>query len=548
LKMILFAQQAFVSAAALALSLACARVEPAADGNNNQSLSLYTADAVILSPEDQSGDALATTRRLDAAGRAPGAGLPQMAATEHMRRAAIYHVNRAFDEARAHWRAVIERHPTDPNVPAAHFGIGRSLFQEKRYEEALPVFQNLGDKYINTPAGRDGFYYVAATLLRMSRAGEAAARYAEYVERFPTAERVEQAYLNIIDSLREAGRPADSLPWIERTRARYPGTPTDTNALFARLRLDIARGDWAAALRSGEELARASFPRAVNTSPQEITYLRAFSSEKAGRKEQATRLYQSIADSAGSYYGALATARLHKLGGAAKASAQAREERVRAEARRVAGEYPAPFREAILRAVKGRKVDPRFMLAVMRQESGFNARAKSGAGARGLMQFTPDVAAKYAPAVNLSNLTEDDLYRPEVNLLLAAAYLSELNGMFPGLLQRRRGQRRALGAPHRPRRPRPLHRRSRLHRDQRLRLQGHRQLPRLQTALHRRPQTEAVSQKRGCRVLSESNMPFTQHPAPGTLSCLLAYLYGSGQKRGSSKPRARSRRWSTSSP
>ncbi|MGH9903812.1 MAG: lytic transglycosylase domain-containing protein, partial [Pyrinomonadaceae bacterium] len=95
--------------------------------------------------------------------------------------------------------------------------------------------------------------------------------------------------------------------------------------------------------------------------------------------------------------------------------------------------YPAPFRDAILRAVAGKKVDPRLMLAIMRQESGFKPRAKSGAAARGLMQMTVDTAAKYAPRAKLNNLQDEDFYRPEVSTALAGEYLAELNGLFPEL-------------------------------------------------------------------------------------------------------------------
>jgi soluble lytic murein transglycosylase len=435
LKMFLNAQHILFCSLALALSLACTRVEtpPPGGGGGATVAAVEEGDAFVLSADDQSDGALAVTRRMDAEARAGGGELPRLSATEHMRRAAIYHANRAFDEARAHWRAVIERHPNDTNVPAAHFGVGRSLFQERRYEEALPVFQKLGETYVQTPAGRDGFYYVAATLLRMDRPGEAAARYAEYAERFPSGERVENAYLNVIDSLREAGRPDESVPWIARTRARFPGTATDTNALFARLRLEISRAEWPAAVLTAEELGRARFTREVNTNATEVAYLRAYSLERAGQKEQAVRAYQSIADGIGSYFGGLSTARLKKLGGAAKAAAEAREARVLAEVRRTAGSYPAPNREALLRATSGRAVDPRFMLAITRQESGFRADAKSPAGARGLMQLVPDVAAKYAQAAGITNLREDDLYRPNVNIRLASVYLDELFKMFPGL-------------------------------------------------------------------------------------------------------------------
>ena len=413
-----------------ALSLSCARVENAAPGNSSLP---YNAEAIVLNADEQSEDALAATRRMDISGRGQNGQLQKLPALEHMRRGAIYHANRAFDEARSHWRAVISYYPNDANVPNAHFLVGRSLFQERRYEEALPIFQQLGDSYPQTLGGRDGFYYVAATLLRMDRAGEAAARYALYVDRYPTGERIENAYLNIVDSLREAGRPEDAITWIERTRARFKGMPPDTNALFARLRLDVARSDWTAAIRAADELSRISFDRGVGTTHAEVTYLRAYSLEQLGQKDQAVRSYLGISDGLSSYYGERATVRLRKLGGVAKSSVSGRESRVNSEARRLANDYPAPYRDTILRAVKGRGVDPRLMLAIMRQESGFNPRAKSPAGARGLMQFTPDVAAKYASQAGFGKLSEDDLYRPEVSILLAGAYLGELGKMFPDL-------------------------------------------------------------------------------------------------------------------
>ena len=438
--MALFIQQLLVGAASLLLALSCAHVEPAANNANRASavapdaLLLSAAEPIALSPEDQTEDALNNVRRADESARAGGGGgVAQLTPAEHMRRAAIYHSNRAFEEARTHWRALIERYPTDGNVPAAHFGIGRTLFQERRYEEALPVFQQLGERYSATPAGRDGFYYVAATLLRLNRPGDAAARYAEYVARFPNGERIENAYLNIIDSLREAGRPEEALPWIDRTRTRFKGTASDVAALFARLRMAVALRDWDAAVRTSDELGRMTLPKASNTTPSEVAYLRAFSLEMSGRKEQAVKAYLNIGDSASSYYGWMANARLQKLGNEAKAAAAAREARVAAEVRRSAGDFPTPYADALVRTSKQQKLDPRFVLSIMRQESGYRPRAKSGAGARGLLQMTPDQAAKYAPSVKLRNVTEDDLFKPEVNILLGSAYLGELHRMFPSL-------------------------------------------------------------------------------------------------------------------
>lgn len=431
--MALLIQQAAASVVALMLALSCVRVDDSRSANVAPSAPSFSSEPIPLSAEEQTEDALAGMRRSDSGGRGADGQLPKLTPQEHMRRAAIYQANRAFEEARTHWHALIARYPEDPNVPAAHFGIGRTLYQERRYAESLPVFQKLGDTYPNTTAGRDGFYYVAAALLRIDRAGDAAARYIEYTERYPNGERIENAYTNAIDSLREAGRPDEAIQWIERTRARFRGADTETSAVFARLRLDVARSDWPSALRASDELSRMSFTRGVNTTPAEVAYLRAFSLEMSGRKDEAIKAYQGLGDGAGAYFGGLATSRLQKLGAAAKASAVVRENRVAADVRRAAGDFPAPFRDIVLRASKGQEIDPRLVLAIMRQESGFNPRAKSGVGARGLLQMTPDMAAKFAPAVKLSNVREEDLYKPDINILLGSAYLSELNRMFPDL-------------------------------------------------------------------------------------------------------------------
>jgi soluble lytic murein transglycosylase-like protein len=204
-------------------------------------------------------------------------------------------------------------------------------------------------------------------------------------------------------------------------------------ALFARLRMAVALRDWDTALRTSDELSRMTLPKASNTTPSEVAYLRAFSLEMAGRKDEAVKAYLGIGDSASSYYGWMANARLQKLGNEAKAAAAAREARVAAEVRRAAGDFPAPYADVLVRASKQQKLDPRFVLSIMRQESGYRPQAKSAAGARGLLQMTPDQAAKYAPSVKLQNVTEDDLFKPEVNILVGTAYLGELHRMFPDL-------------------------------------------------------------------------------------------------------------------
>ena len=393
--------------------------------------------ARALHPRQSANDtSLAAVRRSDSSTRDAQGQLGKLTQAEHMRRASIYLGNRAFVEARAHWQALINYYPEDPRVPEALLGIGRSYFLSKEYEKGYPIFNQIVERYPGTKEGREALNFSAASLLRMGRFSESAARYAEYVDRFPNGERIDTAHLNVIDTLREAGKPAEAIPWVEKTRRRFAGTATETNAIFAALRLYVSEEDWTNAIDTAELLSRKSFSKAVDTTLAEVIYLKAFSLERAGRKDEAFSAYLSIPDGIESYYGWLATQRLRNLATKARtAIVNEREQRVNDSIANVAPLYPAPYRVAIVNAAKTRKLDPRFILALIRQESVFKPLAKSPAGARGLLQLTMDAAQKYAAGAGLGPIRENQLYQPETSIVLGAQYLQTLTDMFPKLLE-----------------------------------------------------------------------------------------------------------------
>jgi len=379
---------------------------------------------------------LAAVRRSDAADRDAQGKLRKLTQAEHMRRAAVYLSVRAFAEARAHWQTLTDNYPPDPRVPEALLGIGRSYFLEKVYENGYNVFNQLVQDYGPTKEGREALNFSAASLLRMGRFSEAATRYAEYVDRFPNGERIDTAHLNVIDTLREAGQPAEALRWVTRTRQRFSGSAVETNAMFAALRLYVAEEEWPDAVLMADELLKRSFPKAVLTSRSEVAYLKAFSLEQAGRKNEAFTAYLAVPDGIESYYGWLASQRLAALAGKSRSEVVAdREERVNSAIAAVADSYPAPYRTAILSAAKSRKLDPRFILALIKQESVFKPLAKSPAGARGLLQLTMDAAQKYGPGAGFNSVRESQLYQPDTSIMLGAEYIEHLTSMFPGMLE-----------------------------------------------------------------------------------------------------------------
>jgi len=379
---------------------------------------------------------LAAVRRQDREARNAKGIVTRLPADEHLRRAGIYHVNRAFVEAREHWQALINYYPDNPRVAESLLGIGRSYFQERRYSDAYDSYNRLARNYSATKEGREGLNFSAASLLRLGRTSEAADRYIEYINRFPDGERIETAHLNAIDTLREAGRTQDASDWIARTRQRFAGTITETNALFAQLRLRVAEGDWRQAVATAEELNGRTFQKGVATSPAEVAYLKAYSLDRGGDPAAAFAAYLAVPGGIDSYYGWLASDKLTSLAESKRRSlVQQRTDRNASQAASVADRYPAPYRGAIISAARARKLDPRFILALIRQESVFRPLAKSPAGARGLLQLTIDAAQKYASHAGMSGVQENQLYQPDTSIRLGSEYLAELSGMFPNLLE-----------------------------------------------------------------------------------------------------------------
>jgi soluble lytic murein transglycosylase len=93
--------------------------------------------------------------------------------------------------------------------------------------------------------------------------------------------------------------------------------------------------------------------------------------------------------------------------------------------------YPAPFRESLLKHGATRSVDPRFVLSIARQESRFQAAAKSVAAARGMMQFIPATANEIAAELKLAKFEQDDLYNADTAILFGSQYLANLFKSFP---------------------------------------------------------------------------------------------------------------------
>lgn len=95
--------------------------------------------------------------------------------------------------------------------------------------------------------------------------------------------------------------------------------------------------------------------------------------------------------------------------------------------------FPMPWKNEAARACAGSAlIDPAFVHAVMRQESGFDPGIRSPAGAVGLLQLMPSTGREMARRQGLQGFETSQLTDPLINLRLGVAYLRDITRAWGG--------------------------------------------------------------------------------------------------------------------
>ncbi|MFN0121512.1 MAG: transglycosylase SLT domain-containing protein [Blastocatellia bacterium] len=92
--------------------------------------------------------------------------------------------------------------------------------------------------------------------------------------------------------------------------------------------------------------------------------------------------------------------------------------------------YPAPYHYDLQRQAAPRRVEPSFVLSIMRQESRFNPTVKSPQAARGLLQFISATSSQIAAQLQFADFEQEDLYTPASAILIGSRYMQNLFAEF----------------------------------------------------------------------------------------------------------------------
>lgn len=288
-----------------------------ADAARENFLKLITSLANPAQPDDF---ALAAAKGLDTLEIGPGEigkSVPPLTDYEHLRRATIYQFNRDFADARLHFAAIINKHSTSGIVPDAIFQTGRGYVQQGDFAEAIKWFERVREQFADHPVSKDALLQLASAYARVGKFKEAVKRYHDFIDKYPNDERIDRAYLNIIDVMRDEGEEIEAQKWAAKTQEVFKGRVSEALALFAEARIYLARNEWPATVAALDklltlpDLGGAAVPGGTNRT--EITFLRGFVFEQMQRYPEAIDIYLSIPDGRGEYYGGRATERLQLL-------------------------------------------------------------------------------------------------------------------------------------------------------------------------------------------------------------------------------------------
>ena len=268
-------------------------------------------------PDDVALKAVRGLDLLDVGSENVGRKVPDLPEADQYKRGMIYQSNRDFAAAKLHFEILIANFPSGTSAADAAFQIGRGFAQSIDYVHALEWFERVMERNPQSTAAKDALLQAAGAYSRVGKHKEAIKRYQSFIDKYPTDDKLDRAYLNIVDILRDQSEDNEALRWCAKTESAFKGKAAEAISVFTEARIYIVRGEWENSLRSLDRAKGYSDLGGPNvpggTSAAEINFMRAYVLEQLNRFPEAIDTYLSIGTGRGEYYGWRATDRLAEL-------------------------------------------------------------------------------------------------------------------------------------------------------------------------------------------------------------------------------------------
>ena len=354
----------------------------------------------------------------------------------------------------AHYRALIAG--GGPRADDAVWELARELESQVRWSEAESVYTELLGDFPRHGRRRDARFRRGFVRYRAGDLDGAAADFRELL-RSDTGSEEEQAAYWLGRTLRDLGRAEEAVE-IERAGLASP-LPHGSYGVLLRDEAGVpapaSDPPPAPPVAPGEDLvdhgARAGWPE-----PVETAYRRGIAFAAMGEFDLARNAWAHAARFGGETEGllpalAFAAATFGVYPEGVTWGRRVAQSLPAGDSRRLGYErlgYPAAFYDSVVDHSDRNRIDPWMMWSIMRQESLYDPRAVSRAGAFGLLQIMPATLDRMVQAGHHPRVPPRALFRPEVNIELGTRFfverLEEFGGrLLPALASYNAGERKS---------------------------------------------------------------------------------------------------------
>ena len=341
---------------------------------------------------------------------------------------ALYQIGRILwnrnenGQALEYFKVIMEQYPNSPYIDRSHYAAGDIYESFGRQEEAIALYSSVPRNFPNSPVRDNAIWRLAWLYHRAGELEQASATFrtlaaqatdpvlrtaalywqGRNAEKLGNAEIAARLYRQIVDSGEESYYQALAMRALARTGIVIEEPKTNNLPPLAEADPPLNR-------KSSFHLSRARALAAIALHRMAVAELEEI--DRRSRKLSPVRallMREYFRNQA--YDRSLAIA--NQLPGSVS--------------ERNFYRFPLAYWDTIQQKAQERELDPYLVLALIRQESLFDARARSPAAALGLMQILPSTAARVAKQIGLALPVNEKLLEPELNLTLGTQYLKDL--------------------------------------------------------------------------------------------------------------------------
>lgn len=305
------------------------------------------------------------------------------------------------------WRQLIDRYPNSDQAMTTWWNLGRYYTKNNKDPEALEAYRALSERFSKSRLGDDALYWRGKTLQKMGLEDEANFIYEKLLKDYPLS-----YYAERIIEQRDDVNYRWLLPVVsiskENDFTNLEGFLDKCDKINEKGQLFLLKAELFGEVSFYKE-AIIELKGALNYNPGNIFLLFRLSD-----------LYQKNKD----YYSSLNYSEI--IFNYLQDNYPLEELPLELWEHL----YPAYFEDMIREHALKYEIDPLLALAMIREESRFNAWNESVAGARGLMQIIFSTGEWIAQKLNFEDFNNEMLFDPEINIDLGCWYIGYLKERF----------------------------------------------------------------------------------------------------------------------